>query len=179
MGVYFYLSCARADGDQQVARFFDDLSDVIRYRLKLQTYQPVGFFDSGVSQQTIEWTTKTTEALKTSTALVALLSPAYMRDERAGKEWQIFFDRIRLHEGLNHSTQSQPIDFKRVIIPVTWLPWRSPASHVVSGTSLFYGDPFGVIQQRPILDMLRSLRDHARAYSQFIQDLADHIIRVS
>jgi hypothetical protein len=86
MGTYFYLSFARVDGNQQVARFFDDLSDSIRFRLNLQAYQPVGFFEYGFSQQMIEWTTKTTEALKTSTVLVALLSPAYLRDERAGKE---------------------------------------------------------------------------------------------
>ena len=179
MGIYFYLSFARFDGDQQVARFFNDLSDSIRFRLNLQTNQALGFFDSSFSQQTIEWTAKTTEALKTSTVLVALLSPAYLRDERAGKEWQIFLDRIRLNAGQNHSSRFAATDSKRVIIPVTWLPWRSPASHVVSEVSVFYGDPYGVTQQRPILEMLRSLRDCARDYSQFIKDLADHIVRMS
>ncbi|HKU72626.1 MAG TPA: TIR domain-containing protein [Pyrinomonadaceae bacterium] len=179
MGTYFYLSYARVDGNQQVARFFDDLSDSICFRLNLQTYQPVGFFDRSYSQPTIEWTTETTEALKKTTVLVALLSPAYMRDERAGKEWQIFFDRIGLHEEQRHSTHDPAIDFKRVIIPVNWLPHRSPAAHIVSGTSVFYGDPYGVTQQRSILEMLRSLRDCGRDYSQFVQDLADHIIRIS
>jgi DNA-binding response OmpR family regulator len=179
MGTYFYLSFARVDGNQQVARFFDDLSDSIRFRLNLQAYQPVGFFEYGFSQQMIEWTTKTTEALKTSTVLVALLSPAYLRDERAGKEWQIFFDRISLHEEQKRSTQDPAIDFKRIIIPVNWLPYRAPASHVVSGTSVFYGDPCGITQQRSTLDMLRSLRNFPRDYSQFVQDLADHIVRIS
>jgi CheY-like chemotaxis protein len=179
MGTYFYLSFARVEADRQVARFFHDLSDSIRFCLNLQMHQSVGFFDANIPQQTGEWTANATEALKTSRVLVALLSPAYMRDERAGKEWQIFFDRIRLSEEQYRSPQSPTIDFKRVIVPVTWLPWHSQTSHVVSGTPVFYGDPYRVTQQRPIFEMLRSLRDCARDYSQFIKDLADHIVRIS
>ena len=175
--IYFYLSIARLDGNQQVVRFFHDLSDTIRFRLNLPPHEPVGFFDSALTQQPVEWSPETSKALKSSPVLVALLSPAYLRDERAGKEWQIFLDRIRLHQ--QQQSFDPAIDSKRAIIPITWLSLRGPTSHVVSETAVFCGAANGVNQQRPVLEMLRSLRDYGRNYSQFIHDLADHITHFS
>jgi len=54
---YFYLSFARSDAGlhtDYVKRFFDDLSDFIRIKLRLPHGEPVGFLDRRESR-TSDW----------------------------------------------------------------------------------------------------------------------------
>src|ERR1051325_8801901 len=115
MAPYFFLSYAVADSHPLVLRFFQDLSQTISS--KLHDYSSVvGFFDDTASQND-QWSPATAEALRTSHVIVPLLSPAYFRDKRVGKQLRVF--EMRRQQYLERSGNSVSAELlSSVITPV-------------------------------------------------------------
>jgi CheY-like chemotaxis protein len=176
MAPYFYLSYARADFNQLIKRFFDDLVDTIRIRAGASVHQPIGFYEAKPQATNVEWTTASTEALQTSATLVSLLSPTYFRDERAGREWQIFEMRRRLYvRELLFSKVASVKSLNSPITPVTWLAWRESPPIAVDNLPMFEGSRI-VAEEQPVASMLKSMSTSAKTYASFMHTLADAII---
>lgn len=179
MPLYFYLSYARADRSPDVKRFFEDISDTIRIKSGLQRNETVGFYVESDHDSSCEWSVESAEALQTSLVMVSMLSPAYLRDERAGKEWQIFEMRKRLYVQPINLLKNSPEKLTRAITPVTWIPWQGPAPRVIRNTPVYWGDPNGIYQGQAVLVMLRSMDRSAARYAGFVTALAESIIETA
>lgn len=163
----FYLSYARANDSHLVRRFFVDLSTTIGDCLNLPK-DLAGFYEEAEYQQTSEWSDAAAEALQNSLTMVCLLSPAYLRSDRAGKEWQVFKKRRSLdpgRPGLSH-----------VIVPVSWISCPGPIPGIVSEV---LAHPDHIYQKRSMMEMFRASTMFRGEYADFVKALANQIIETT
>jgi FxsC-like protein len=145
----FFLSRAAGDDDSYSLRFFRDLS------AKVAEFAggdgDVGFVDvdhrSGVDPGS-PWSTAAWDALLSTQVFVALCSPGYYLNDRCGREWWIFAERLGRYERL--TSRRAP-----ALIPVPW----SGADAARGGQA----DPDGGDEVRHLV-RLRSLRPRYEAY---------------
>ena len=104
--------------------------------------------------------------------MLALLSPAYLRDKRAESDWQIF--AMRKAVLLEHEN-AQAI-LARAITRLSWLPYEGPLPEVVAEAPVFPGELNGNQGTEALARMLRAMSKHATRYAELVNSLADHIL---
>jgi DNA-binding response OmpR family regulator len=179
--IHFYLTFAKSDArinTECVKRFFEDLSDLIRNKLGLTYKESVGFFDRRESE-TSEWAGQLAETLRTSRTLVCLTSPAFFRDERAGKEWQLFQARIERHTSLMEFPLQELQTKHSVILPVTWIPAQNVPTRIerVLHSGPEYSNP--IYRAKGMLAMLKSMGTFRHDYGEVVNAVAERLIDAS
>ncbi len=178
MSYYFFFSYARANNDEFLRLFFNDLSGKIcekegldPEKAKVEYAKPdkkmVGFFDQQDLELGAQWDTRLAQALQDSPVLVSIYSPAYFLSQYCGKEWEFFYRRRSLHPAL-----------PPVIKPVIWVPLgprHSPPAKV-GGPQYFVGDPRAVHNTEGLKKMRKQYANYEVAYDAFIEKLADEIL---
>lgn len=167
---HFFASYASSDNSDLVQRFFKDLAVTIRDGLNLPADAPVGVFEEYSPDS--DWTDAAAEALQTSLTMVCLLSPAYLRSPRAGKEWQIFENRRRLGVAQPELRGTVPEHLAEIILPVIWDSCSDPFPKVVSERLCH---PDRIYQSRPLIEMPLFTRE----YSIFVKTLASKIVEMT
>ena len=93
-GLTFFLSYARDDRRSGpplgIAKFFEDLSGVLRPRLRNVVEGDIGFLDTRGIEPGSAWPESLRQALGTAQAFVPVLSPRYFERQYCGKEWAAF-----------------------------------------------------------------------------------------
>jgi FxsC-like protein len=114
----FFLSHAAGDDQQAVQRFFRDLCEAVRSRLRLDPADPVGYLAS--TDALIENADEpagggTDSAIAASAAFVALYSSYFAISETCGRQWTAFDSRV------NAYVESRPRQRRPdLIIPLIW-----------------------------------------------------------
>jgi DNA-binding NarL/FixJ family response regulator len=173
----FYLSYASADYGDDLCGFFEDLSHVVQTRLRLPESEPVGFFNTQGIAPGSEWRPDVAKALRTSRTMLALVSPAYIRSESAGKEWQVFENRRHL------DTLREAIDPPRVvpqaIAPVLWIPCSGQMPHAISKAPWILGDSDSAYNRNGLLKVRGSANRFQQDYADSLAALAEQIVQMS
>lgn len=166
----FYLSYARADSQREyLERFFFDLSDSVRIRLRLRLSQQVAFYDRESRDSNVQWIGPLADALRNSKALVCLTSPSVFSSERCGREWQLFQDRIDSHSAESPSA-------KYAIIPVPWVPSMEMPRIVSRAFQAIFGAEFATVGEVGVLRMLQSPKEYRDEYLRLTDFLAELVV---
>jgi hypothetical protein len=169
--LYFLLSYAHGEpeDDEQVRRFFFDLSREVRNEAGLAPDQVVGYLDSQVPAGTV-WGANLMSALCTCAAFVALCSRAYFKSKACGREWSVFTARLAAYQR-EHGVES------RALIPLRWMNTvempELAARYQYADDDL--GEPY---RERGVRDLVRhgNLKDQ---YTVFVSVLAKRIVDVA
>jgi FxsC-like protein len=160
---HFFLSYSPGDDDLYVARFFLDLSAAVRRELGAGSDRDVGFLDQGNAND--HWPSEIRNELATCQTLVVLCSPKLFLDERCGRVWSVFSDRLRAYESA--TGRGAP-----ALIPV---PWSSRDLPVVDGGV----DPATLPSPDEDLRVLIRLHSYRRAYQEFVGRLARQVVETT
>jgi FxsC-like protein len=158
---HFFLSYSPGDDDLYVARFFRDLSTAIRRELDAGWDREVGFLDNGNDH----WPSEVRNELATCQTLVVLCSPKLFLDERCGRVWTVFGDRLREYE--RATGRRAP-----ALIPVAWSGKGLPAAAGLESVDSY----------PPTVEDVRVLiRLHSRraAYRELVALLARRIVETA
>jgi len=160
---HFFLSYSPGDDDLYVARFFLDLSTAVRRLLGAGSDREVGFLDHGNAND--HWPSEIRNELSTCQTLVVLCSPKLFLDERCGRVWSVFSDRLRAYESATgHGAPA--------LIPV---PWSSRDLPVVDG-GVDVATPPSPDEDLRVLIRLHSYR---RSYEDFVGRLARQVVETT
>ncbi|GIH06956.1 hypothetical protein Rhe02_50230 [Rhizocola hellebori] len=94
--LYFFLSHAPGEDELYVRKFFDDLSEEVRSRVRADQNREVGYLDS-IRWGDARWPVDANNALATAQTFIALYSAKYFLTERCGRSWGVFATRLRDH----------------------------------------------------------------------------------
>lgn len=94
--LYFFLSHAPDEDETYVQRFFRDLSAAVRDQPGVDARHQVGYLDVS-GQDSPYWSMDARTALTTCQTFVALWSAKFRLDDRCGKSWAIFANRLHDH----------------------------------------------------------------------------------
>src|SRR5262245_37659948 len=166
----FFLSYTQANNDVFLTKFFDDLSQAIRDRRGVSRTQSVGFFDQRAIELGEEWDHAIVKALQSSHVFLAATSPSYFRSEYCGKTWSFFEQRL---------VESGKKSYAEFIQPIVWIPTQIEGMPPVAAGKQFFGDPAAIYNQRGIKYLLKLLSEHQLEFYQFIESLADSILRAA
>jgi hypothetical protein len=110
-----FLSYARDDSrnDPWINKFADDLKEALRVLLGPH-HEPL-FYDSETITAGSRWREVLAEGLCQSRVCVALCSTSYVSSAFAGKEFQVFLDRIAAHK-------QQTGNVATALFPILWAP---------------------------------------------------------
>jgi FxsC-like protein len=164
---YFFFSYARANLDDYLKKFYDDLSAAIREKTGiLDKEERVGFFDKTI-ELGADWNTAIAEALQECPVMVSAYSPAYFNSQYCGKEWEFFRRRRALHPA------APP-----VIKPVIWIPLqRGKEPPEAVGSMQYYMDDKAAPHNADGLKIMRKQYNNYEApYDSFISRLANEIL---
>ncbi len=165
--LYFFLSYARTDDDAHVEQFYHDLCTEVRVRAGLASTEEVGFFDTHSIEIGADWSAELVDAISSCCSFLALCSPRYYVSEPCGREWQIFSDRVRMHED-EHGLRSA------ALIPVLWLPPRRIPDAVQR--LQYNSDAFSEAYRRDGLRQLMRLQRNRDEYIEALSALAERIV---
>lgn len=156
----FYVSYARADLDEHMERFIDDLSVRVRAHKGLPLSAPVGFIDY-VALGASHTASAAIDTLQRSRVFVPLLSPALFEDDRAGRE---------LHYFLGRGTPPP-------IVPIVWVQTTEMPAVVAK---IQYTDPaFHDAYNSLGLNSVMRLRRYQDAYTQLVDMFAQRVVEAS
>lgn len=115
MAHWAFLSYARDDSrnDPWIRKFADDLKEALRVLLG-PLHEPL-FYDSESITAGNRWREVLADGLCQSRVCVALCSTSYVSSAFAGKEYQVFLDRIATHK---QRTGASPA----ALFPIIWAP---------------------------------------------------------
>jgi FxsC-like protein len=166
---YFFFSYARANLDDYLKKFYQDLSDKIREMLGLNREEQVGFFDETI-ELGADWSAEIVSALQECPVMVCAYSPAYFNSPYCGKEWEFFRRRRAAHPG------APP-----VIKPVIWVPLlRGKEPPAAVGPMQYYmGDKTAPHNAAGLKQMRKQYNTYEVQYDGFIQRLANEILEAS
>ncbi len=91
MAKWFFFSYARADWDEHLEKFFEDLAKEVR---KKKPIEEAGFLDQSNIELGEKWNESLKEALRSTRVFVSMCSPTYITREYCGKEVQVCLSRI-------------------------------------------------------------------------------------
>src|SRR5882724_443894 len=179
MSLYFFLSHASVDEGPFIKRFFEDLSIAIRMRAGRHDSDPVGFYDETKYATNAEWTPKAADALRISHVMLPMISPAYFDDARVGKQWQVF--EMRKESCIARARHKERFDslLRSTITPLIWEQWEGSEPEVITAALRYRAFSHLAVGNVPILRMLKSMRELAGSYEEFVKALADHVIDTS
>jgi DNA-binding response OmpR family regulator len=172
MAPYFYLSCSAEDNSELLKEFFENLSTAVRFWLQLPREEEVGFFDPTASTSGQGWGPEKDEALRTSQAMIAMVSPNYFKSADAGKERQVF--EIRDWSIYKSGHIPSPI------IPVTWIPCPDASAKVFGPESLDWTESFKIYRLNGLMNLMElrgSLPSFGDEYWAVLLALAKQIKR--
>ncbi len=175
MSFHFYLSNAPADYDGYLSGVFEDLARVLRVRLGLSASEEVGFLNTQGIAPGSEWRPDVAAALRTSQVMLALVSPAYIRSESAGKEWQLFENRRYL------GTMPEEIETPRLvpqaIAPVLWIPCNGQTPKAISRAAPWTNAKSdSVYHRKGLLEVRRSAVEFPQDYANLLAALTEQIV---
>ncbi|GAA4458903.1 FxsC protein [Phytohabitans houttuyneae] len=161
---HFFLSYSPGDDDLYVARFFLDLSEAVRRTLGEGSEREVGFLDHGNAND--HWPSEIRNELSSCQTLVVLCSPKLFLDERCGRVWTVFSDRLRAYQSA--TGRGAP-----ALIAV---PWSTRDLPVVAE-----GDGIDVTVQESTEDLRVLIRLHSYrgAYQDFVTGLARRVVETT
>ncbi|GLW33014.1 FxsC protein [Actinoplanes regularis] len=164
--LYFFLSCAPDEDEIFVHRLHRDLSAEITRRIGAEPQQVVGYLDAS---GTANWPSDARAALSTCQTFIALWSAKYLGNDRCGRCWGIFADRLRA----DRSTGDRDADS---MIPVLWAAADLPENALAEED----------LDLRPHrtpndddLRILMRLRSHRPAYRAFVASLAHRVVETA
>jgi FxsC-like protein len=156
----FFLSYDPGDDDLYVRRFFLDLSTAVRDEAT-DAERDVGVLDVGDNDR---WPHDVRQELATCQTLVVLWSPKLLLNDRCGRVWTVFADRLRQYK---RATGLLP----PALIPVVWSS---------SGPAVDHGldDDLDLIAAPSTMDVrvLIRLHSHRQAYRDFVKSLARRVV---
>jgi len=170
MSYDFFFSYARENRNAYLERFFDDLSEAVQLRKGENV--GIGFFDQETLKLGEPWSPTLLEALQTSRTLVSMYSPAYLKSEFCGKEWQVFRMRQELYNKTRDSGPSVSI-----IKPVIWFP-SDEYPEDVARLQYLTGDEDELHNKLGLYWLCKQgCGRYKRAYTEFIRRFADELWR--
>ena len=174
----FFFSYARANSDEYLKKFFNDLSESIRGQLGLDQDDVVGFFDQPEIDLGAEWIEELNHQVQSCPVLVSLYSPAYFRSMYCGREWECFHRRRELYVTQRRQAGNTDVRPPAIIKPVIWIPLiegqEAPAA--VGGPQYFMGDPRAPHNLAGLKKMRKQYGNFLDDYEGFIEQLKNEII---
>ena len=167
----FFLSYAKTDLNEYLAKFYVDLSAEIRHQLGLSA-DAIGFFDSVMAASGEQWPELADYAIKRSKVFVPVYSSSYFHTETCGKEFQYFTERLNTHSRIRSGFEGPASK----ILPVIWLPPKPPIWK--AAYELEYSDDAvpKIYSDEGLYSMMKSGK-YASDYSKFIARFAQSVIR--
>lgn len=169
MAHWAFLSYARDDSrnDPWIKKFADDLREALRVLLGPQ-HDPL-FYDSETITAGSRWRELLGDALCQSRVCVALCSTSYVSSAFAGKEYQVFLDRIATHK---QRTGASP----GVLFPVIWAPSLiDPFPEAITDIQFADASLPQSYAERGLLGLLKNERFKAD-YIDFVDQLAQKLV---
>jgi TIR domain-containing protein len=169
MAHWTFLSYARDDSrnDPWIRKFADDLREALRVLLGPH-HEPL-FYDSETITAGSRWREVLAEGLCQSRVCVALCSISYVSSAFAGKEYQVFLDRIATHKQQNGAAPN-------VLFPIVWAPSLidpfPPAIKDIQFTDASLPQSY---VERGLLGLLKNERFKAD-YIDFVDRLANKLV---
>jgi FxsC-like protein len=176
-GSYFFLSYAhspplagsfRADPDQWVLRFFDDLRNSVARHGRPQSRLAPGFFDQQIPLGS-DWKASFSQALGAAEVFVPLYSPGYLARSLPGREWACFHQRM---------TQAGVEDPMRRFVPVLWIPLPSDQDPPGLQEALAVGASEEAYAENGLRALLR-LTPYRASYELVVDRLAARIVEIA
>lgn len=164
--LYFFLSYARGDDDIYVKKFFDELCREVRNLTGDPSDHQVGFLDvQGIPLGT-PWSPQLINALSSCRVFLSLCSPGYFRRPACGKEWQVFAQRLAMHERI--TGRQAP-----ALMPLVWTP---TAKMPKAAAGLQYhtesmGEPYRQLGLRQLVRLNRRV-----PLLRLVSDLAEKVV---
>jgi len=165
---YFFLSHALDEDETYVQRFFRDLSAAVRKQPGVDPRHQVGYLD-GAGQDSPYWPMDSRAALTTCQTFIALWSAKYRLNDRCGRSWGIFAERLKQHFlSTGHRLPG--------LIPLIWnsdggLKTVFPPADLEITR---HGTPYD-----EDLRVLIRLQRHKRAYELFVASLALRVVEAA
>jgi FxsC-like protein len=173
----FFLSYARSDIDDNLRKFYSDLSEEVRKLAMLppQTRnQEIGFLDEEGIEVGEEWPASIAAALQSTRTLVCLYSSGYFTRPYCGKEFEVFRRRT---EGIPGASS--------LIMPVLWRepedlprPLPSPLAAIQYSNAAF-GDIYAKLGLYSIMHSSLHDNDYRLFVLEFARQLEAHAKRVA
>ena len=174
MSYWYFFSYARADLDEYLKKFQEDLQDEIS---KIRTthqlgVQRFGYGDLQNTQTGDLWEPVLEEALGTSRFLLSLCAPNYFNSPYCGKEFAVF-----LHWHRRLATSAGPANAPRLIIPVIWGEPSGSVNEIITPFQYFTA-AFPEIYAKEGLRYMMKLSKHRDEYEVFVRELARSLVEV-
>src|SRR5262245_10266655 len=172
MSYAFFLSYARADRDEYLRRFHDDLAKLVR-GMTGRAEDRVSFSDGEVIEPGEVWEDRLARALQTTSIMVSLCSPTYFQRPYCAREWRVFTDRVaRYHGGLPADSERPPL-----LIPLVWYPAQDKSVPDVVAELQHGHDDFGeAYRENGLQYLLRQKAKHDAEYQDLLTRLARWIV---
>jgi FxsC-like protein len=168
MAYEFFFSYTRANNDEYLKTFFEDLSEEVRLKRGLPAGTAVGFFDQRSIELGEEWDAAIVDALQNSRVMVAAASLGYFNSEYCGKEWTLFRRRCQAAAA---GGKTPPL-----IKAVAWVEHSlSELPPEVLACQLTLGDPHGLHNTKGVRHLLRR-EGKKDAYIDLVDSLASQIV---
>ena len=173
MAYEFFLSYTRANNDAYLQQFVKDLREVLCDRRGHPKDAAVAFFDQQELELGEDWDNAIVEALQTSRVMVPLFSAGYFKSEYCGKELALFEQRCRAAVGPGAALPP-------LIKPIVWVPFDMQQLPAAARAGQFTsGDPHALHNVKGLKYLLKQLQEYKTQYNDFVEKLADEIIRAS
>jgi FxsC-like protein len=181
---YFFVSYFHRDAKDNVwfKEFYEDLTKDVAREANLPVdvpYTDIRFFDREGIQTGDRWDITLAEALRASRVFVPVYSAGYFKSEYCGKEFRVFYERVREYEeGKGLAQGDAPL-----IIPVLWGPPNEileslpkPISSI-QFTDASFGDMYAEFGLEYLLRMGKNqTSDEYKAYQKFLLGIRRKIV---
>jgi FxsC-like protein len=176
-GSYFFLSyehspplagSLKADPDQWVRRFFNDLKKSVARHGRPRSGLAPGFFDQQIPLGS-DWKAAFSRALGAAEVFVPLYSPGYLARSWPGREWACFHQRM-VQAGLE--------DPMRRFVPVLWIPLPSGQDPPGLQEALAVGASEPAYAENGLRALLR-LTPYRASYEVVVDRLAARIVEIA
>jgi hypothetical protein len=169
MAYWAFLSYARDDSrnDPWISKFADDLKEALRVLLGPQ-HEPL-FYDSETITAGSRWREVLAAGLCQSRVCVALCSTSYVSSAFAGKEYQVFLDRIDRHKQRTGVSAT-------ALFPIIWAPSLiDPFPAAIKDIQFTDASLPQSYAERGLLGLLKNERFKAD-YIDFVDQLAEKVV---
>nr|WP_221382471.1 FxsC protein [Actinoplanes polyasparticus] len=161
--LYFFMSYASDEDVIFVRRLHRDLSVEIIRRIGSEPQQAVGYLDDSSGAK---WPVDARNALSSCQTFIPLCSLRYLMDERCGRRWGVFAERVRARQAEMSQSEDR-------LMPVQWARDDLP-------DDLFTEPDLDVRPHRAPngedLRVLIRLQSHRPAYRAFVTSLAHRVV---
>jgi hypothetical protein len=163
---YFFLSCVRADydDDESLKRFFDNLCKTVAAEVG-RNEDDVAFRDITNIGLGGEWAPRLIHALSTCQCFVPVLTPRLINSSFCGYEWQAFQNRLNTAQPPASGRPSR-------LLPILWRPFDLESSPQVIKDHQYKHGAFGPTYASGGLVMLAQQKKFEDDYRDFLLKFA-------